>query len=39
MISLAVLAGMKGSTIFKRENARLKAIRDRDLPYDVEDEE
>jgi uncharacterized membrane protein YfcA len=39
MISLAVLAGMKGAAIYQKENIRLAAMRARDLPYDEYDEE
>jgi uncharacterized membrane protein YfcA len=39
MISLAVLAGIKGAAIYQKENIRLAAMRARDLPYDEYDEE
>jgi hypothetical protein len=39
MISLSVLAGLKGAGIYKKENIRLAAMRARDLPYDEYDEE
>jgi uncharacterized membrane protein YfcA len=39
MISLAVLTGIKGASIYQRENVRLKAIKARELPYNEEDEE
>ncbi len=39
MISLAILAGLKGAAIYKKENIRLAALRRRDLPYDEYDEE
>lgn len=39
MISLAILAGLKGGAIYKKENIRLAALRRRDLPYDEYDEE
>jgi hypothetical protein len=39
MISLSVLAGLKGAGIYKKENIRLATIRARDLPYDEYDEE
>jgi len=39
MISLAVLAGMKGAAIYQKGNIRLAAMRARDLPYDEYDEE
>ncbi len=39
MISLAILAGLKGASIYKKENIRLAALRRRDLPYDEYDEE
>jgi hypothetical protein len=39
MISLSVLAGLKGAGIYKKENIRLAAMNVRDLPYDEYDEE
>jgi hypothetical protein len=39
MISLSVLAGLKGAGIYKKENIRLAAMKVRDLPYDEYDEE